>query len=338
MRWFLLLALAASLSSAQNTYDPCQPITPLQRGSPFVFGLAFYPGGTIANWGLPETIQLNNTQAGLTGPNPCLQAFNVNGTTVNYTQYLEERNVVFATYAIQVDVMAALRTVRAEFDQMWNDIPLTQKRVVSVVAFRNNVRSEARYVRSSDPKETGGTGVVESMALEAVFDNGVLQARAGRGHVRGAGVYFQWYDFGCSGCASAECLQTQYNDATQQYPMETCATPFSNCYCNKTNPLDCPSNNCTSTIYTGFRGTSASGKPLLTAYQIEDVNKYSISGAFKSFSNFFQDLFSNLGGSTTSGTTGGASSYTVLPAGNEATGADLAAAQNAQATVGFVAP
>lgn len=52
--------------------------------------------------------------------------------------------------------------------------PLPQtgaKKVMSVVAFRGPIRSEAQYVRSNDPQETSGTGIVDQLALTVAMDN-----------------------------------------------------------------------------------------------------------------------------------------------------------------------
>lgn len=122
-----------------------------------------------------------------------------------------QRGVLFATYAIQVDTLAAVMVVRAEIDQLFDAIPTIDKKVLSVVAFRNGVRSEAQYVRSADPKETGGTGITDTMTLVIAMQNGVL-------------VDFEWYSFGCGGCSSSNCLQTQYDQYIQQYPMDNCAS------------------------------------------------------------------------------------------------------------------
>jgi hypothetical protein len=79
----------------------------------------------------------------------------------------DERNVYFSTYATQVDTMAALRTTKQEEDQLFQLATSTagKQPVLSVIAFRGNVRSEAHYIRSDSTTLTGGTGVVERLGL-----------------------------------------------------------------------------------------------------------------------------------------------------------------------------
>lgn len=60
------------------------------------------------------------------------------------------------------------------------------------------------------------------------------------------------------------------------------AAPLTDCTCRG---LTCVATNCTTTIYSAFRGTDKSAKPLYTAYQVESINKYSISNLFASFTN-----------------------------------------------------
>lgn len=42
----------------------------------------------LSRRGLPDNISLSNTEEGISGPNPCLQSITINGTQVNYTNYL----------------------------------------------------------------------------------------------------------------------------------------------------------------------------------------------------------------------------------------------------------
>lgn len=56
------------------------------------------------------------------------------------------------------------------------------------------------------------------------------------------------------------------------------AGSFDECKCNK--GLDCPANNCTTTVYVGHRGSDAPGRSMKTGYQIQQINQYSITSFF----------------------------------------------------------
>lgn len=76
------------------------------------------------------------------------------------------KNVLFSTYGIGVDTMTALRNTKVEEDQLYDYVTAATgvEQVVSVIAFRGNIRSEAQYVRSNSAI-TGGTGVVKGLGL-----------------------------------------------------------------------------------------------------------------------------------------------------------------------------
>lgn len=67
---------------------------------------------------------------------------------------------------VTVDTLAALRTTKAEEDAIWGPIlGVQQTEVLSVIAFRGQNRSDAKYIRSNMAALTGGTGIVEQMSL-----------------------------------------------------------------------------------------------------------------------------------------------------------------------------
>lgn len=108
----------------------------------------------------------NTTWAGLPGLNPCVGDVQLSdGSVINYRNTLAQNGVYFTTYAVQVDTLAAVRTSEEEETQLLAYATAENKpQVLTVIAFRNNLRSEARYVRSQSP-ESGGTGTVEKMAI-----------------------------------------------------------------------------------------------------------------------------------------------------------------------------
>jgi hypothetical protein len=88
----------------------------------------------------------------------------------------------------------------------------------------------------------------------------------------------------CGGIGDDRCISSAYNKDYQRYPQQSCAIPLEGtCACRG---LSCPgSSNCTTTTYVGFRGSTISGYPLQTAYQIVGINKFSITGVFADFFN-----------------------------------------------------
>lgn len=260
------------------------------QGDPFVVGVAYWPGTTIEQWGSPY----NASGDGFPGLNPCLGDVTYNNQTENYQAYLAKFGVMISTFAVKVDTLSVLRSTRAEEDQLFDAaIALAQansafSKVLSIIAFRGTVRSEVKYIRSDQPSVTGGTGVVDQLALLLVFDRGNLTG-------------FEWYDFGscedCGGLNGANCISTSYNAEYQKYPMSTCASPLEDCTCRG---LQCASNNCTTSIYTGARGSSQSGQAFTSAYQIQNINRFSISGVFAQAFKALEDLFSSTDGTINS--------------------------------------
>lgn len=96
--------------------------------------------------------------------------------------------------------------------------------VLSVVAFRGTIRSEARFIRSRSP-ESGGQGSVQSMYLLISLDRGNL-------------VALDWYDVNkcraCGGPGSSECIETAKDGNYVKNPQQSCASKsllsyFSSC-------------------------------------------------------------------------------------------------------------
>ncbi|GBF91542.1 hypothetical protein Rsub_04282 [Raphidocelis subcapitata] len=194
-RWaLLLLALSRLTAVVAIVYDPCSPIEAIKKGSSrgFLVGLAFWPGGTEADWGDP-----------VNGLHPC------NGTQLQAN--LTQLGVHFATYNARIDRLTVLKTTFPE------ELTLTARAragaplLVSAVAFRGAVRSEARYVVSGEPTITGGTGFVATLSLMARFDMGVLK-------------YLQFYNLTCNDCGgwrSGRCISGT-----------SCTLPAYNCTCS----------------------------------------------------------------------------------------------------------
>lgn len=197
---------------------------------------------------------------------------------------------MFATFAVKVDTLTALRTTRAEEDQLFDaaialaSVNAAFKGVLSIIAFRGTLRSEVKYIRSDSPETTGGTGVVTKLALLLDFDRGNLNG-------------FEWYDFGsceeCGGLNGANCITTEYNEQYQKYPMSTCAVPLPACICRG---LNCNAGDCVTTIYTGARGSSDSGQSFTSAYQIQNINQFSITGIFSTLFDKVEDVFRDVSG------------------------------------------
>ncbi|KDD75899.1 hypothetical protein H632_c447p1 [Helicosporidium sp. ATCC 50920] len=210
------------------------------------------------------------------GLNPCLGDVDLGNQTLNYEQFLQASGVTFSTFSVTVDTMAALHTTKAEMDSLWNSIQGTQQRqVMSVIAFRGENRSEARYIRSNSPSDTGGTGIAEEMGLVVSFARGVFAG-------------FSWYDYddcvACGGLSSSECIKTTYDPVYQTVTQNTCAAPLADCTCRG---LQCTADNCTTTFYTTFQGSDQAGNTLTSQYEIQNISRFSVT-------NFFSNIFSKI--------------------------------------------
>ena len=72
-------------------------------------------------------------------------------------------------FSVGVDTLAAVRGTKAEEDQIFDSLPSGKAAVLSVIAFRGQNRSEARYVRSASATTTKGIGIVSTTALLLQF-------------------------------------------------------------------------------------------------------------------------------------------------------------------------
>ncbi|KAI8477283.1 MAG: hypothetical protein J3K34DRAFT_455368 [Monoraphidium minutum] len=197
----LALAVVQLSSVASIAFDPCQPLDPIRKGGPgFVVGIAFWPGGTEADWGDP-----------INGLNPCNETHRANLTAAG---------AHFATYSTRVDKLSVLKATFPEQLALVAAAPPGTPLVVSAVAFsivnrnsnqrRGGVRSEARYVVSGAPPVTGGTGFVATLSLMSKFELGVLK-------------YLQFYNLTCNDCGgwrSNRCINGT-----------SCTMPVTNCTC-----------------------------------------------------------------------------------------------------------
>ncbi|KAI3433419.1 hypothetical protein D9Q98_003234 [Chlorella vulgaris] len=316
--------LVVPTAPAQNPskYDPCLPApTGVNKGDPFVFGLAFWPGGTLSQWGWQY-----NATSGQPGLNPCLgneSTLLPTGDTPKYADYLDAYSVVFATYSVKVDTIAGVRVPRVEMDAIWRSLAASfaagseqVQPVISVIAFRGENRSEPQYIRSNSSQLTEGTGIVKDLSLMVSWD---------RGNFAG----FTWYNTGpcdaCGGLSSSSCVQTMYDPDFQQYTESACAWSFDECRCN--DGLSCPSDNCTATVYVGHRGSDKAGRSMDSGYQIEQINKFSVTTWYWKIVDTVNDLLGNSPASTVAGSAEAQQAPVVLEG---STGADLAASQAAQ--------
>ena len=148
------------------------------------------------------------------GLNPCVGSVELAAGLANYQSLLGAKGVWFGSYGVAVDTMAALRTTKAEDDQLFDlTVSKNAEQVVSVVAFHGAVRSEPRYVRSASGG-TGGQGQVLELGLVATLEGGLLTA-------------LEWDNLGgcsaCGGTSSTTCVQTEYDASRQTNPQESCA-------------------------------------------------------------------------------------------------------------------
>ncbi len=204
--------------------------------------------------------------------------------------------------------MTSLRTTKLEEDLLFEQAKqqIGGEAVISVIAFRGNIRSEAQYIRSAS-STTVGQGVVTRLGLIATMDTGNLTA-------------LNWYNFDgcndCGGAGSSTCIQTQYDPVYQVTPQESCATPLDEKACTPCADKECKtalSVNCSTTVVTAFRGASKSGQPYQSAYQLQAAFKYSV---YDLIDGIFTDA-SEIGEVTTGpagqGVSGGAGTYLESP-------------------------
>eukprot|EP00878_Enallax_costatus_P015146 GHUV01015858.1.p1 GENE.GHUV01015858.1~~GHUV01015858.1.p1 ORF type:complete len:328 (+),score=61.50 GHUV01015858.1:609-1592(+) len=280
--WCLAAIVVACqvLTAVAITIQPCRPITPLTRGSPFEVGLVFWPGGLEEQWG--------NTTSGL---QPCDPAVMAN---------LTAQGAMFAAYNVRADRLTMLKTTFPEELILTGRSPSTAPKVISVVAFRNYVRSDVRYIASFDPSITKGAGFVSSLALLAKFETGTLK-------------YLQFYNLTCNDCGgrlSSRCI----NDTS-------CALDFSVCTCASTTTaatntggrrlMQAASNStttngttaattsscnyanfsfCATSINFAFEGVDSNSAAFKTGSQIRKLNSYSVLSLYFQAKAAFMDV------------------------------------------------
>lgn len=262
----LLLCCFLHGTASQNL-NPCEPTQPsdIEQGKGFVIGLAYWPGGSIADWG--------NASAGL---HPC---FDDEGLLVT-------AGVEIATFEIEVDKMALLRTSRFTEAQLFDQAQRSNgPDVVSVVAFAGKYRSEARYIWSDDASITGGTGVVNTLSLIPDFDEGRLE-------------FLRWRNVGCNGCDDSQCIKTTQPAQTDLAESSACASfSISDCACGRSSnnrqcasPADEPFR-----CHTGFQvatsGEDKNSKPLKTGLQLQRINALSLTNLYNRAADGAGDAF-----------------------------------------------
>ncbi|PNW82649.1 hypothetical protein CHLRE_06g287800v5 [Chlamydomonas reinhardtii] len=258
----LLLACALVLlkSCGGIIYDPCQPLTPIARGDPFVIGLALIPA-------VNATLLANLTASYGGLCNTTFQDYLI----TNY-------KALIAIYNLRVDRLQVLRMPYPDIIfNMVNATPPT----MALAAFRANVTSPAAYIASGDPAVTYGAGFVVSLALLPRFDKGNLQ-------------YLQWYDQSCNECGGkngALCMHST------QAGVVACSTPLDNCTCtvsgvtNSSCSLDdARFDVCSTSINTAWMGTDRNQAVMRTGPQVQRLNAYSITSLFNTARNKFYDL------------------------------------------------
>lgn len=249
MRRFLCILLTLCILASgrgQGTgpavnVNPCAPGNLAVKDKGFPIGLAYWPGGTVEDWG--------NSSAGLS---PCRDAALLEG-------------VVVSAYNIKVDTIALLQTSNEIERGLFET---ATPGVLSVVAFVGNIRSEARYIWSNDGEITEGTGVIDTLSLIAEYEDGEL-------------TYLRWQDFGCGvKCSAESCLKTGIVYAGLEtrscagYPISTCLSGAGGT--STTDP-----NRCYSIIQVGTSGTDEDNEVLNTGVQLQRIQDYSLTSAFE---------------------------------------------------------
>lgn len=302
---FVAIAGSVFIEASTGRLDPCSTPGLLSKGSGFYLGLAFWPGGTLDDWG--PAIDLSTVTPGLS---PCLlTTYNNtdssnNSTPASHQQYLIDRGVVFATYEVKVDRMTVLRGNRTEQALLFGRTPNVSSNVTSVVAFRGAYRSPARYFYSNNASLTGGRGAVQELALIAQTDSGRLQS-------------LQWNDVTCGGCGgrnTSQCLSARSTDGVQY----SCAVS-SNCTtaANSTTLSD----PCLPAIYLGFSGSDKHERTFQSGYQIRKINQFSLVGFYQRASSRVKGVYDtiSLGGLGNTGVNdGGIGQDTTIQGGSAA--------------------
>lgn len=224
--------------------NPCRPEILAVKDEGFPIGLAYWPGGTIEDWG-------NATDS---TKNPCTAAGPLAGAEV-------------AAYNVKVDTIALMQTSNAEERRLFDG---ASPAVLSVVAFAGNVRSEARYIWSDDAETTQGVGVLDTLSLIAEFDEGKLR-------------FLRWQEPGCgAGCTSESCMVTgevyagRETRACAGFPIATCMAGT-----GATATQEDPER-CFTIIQIGTSGTDKDHQVLKTGLQLQKLQQGSLTKAYES--------------------------------------------------------
>eukprot|EP00775_Hariotina_reticulata_P008584 gene8584-8766_t len=86
-----------------------------------------------------------------------------------FVNFKTAKGAMFATFNVKVDRLTVMKTSLAEELILTGRAPAGSPKVISVVAFRHNVRSDARHMVSLEPSITKGTGFVPQMSVIAKF-------------------------------------------------------------------------------------------------------------------------------------------------------------------------
>ncbi|DBB09491.1 hypothetical protein WJX82_009021 [Trebouxia sp. C0006] len=253
LQCLLPIVIAALVGKALGLgmYDPCTTPGLATKGKGIFMGMAFWPGGTIADWGI-----ISETVANATAPlYPCTTSNNWNTTGLSDQAYLTSQGVVFATFELEVDSLMALRINYTDtlplYTKAYNNDSAS---IVSAVMFRGGFRSEARYIVSEDTAYSKGVGWVTSLAGIMKFSKGAL-------------TYLQWNDMTCNKCggkANARCIQVTTGTDAQH----SCGTVASTCGVNGTD--------CSLQTYVGASGDDRNGIAFNSGWMIQEINRFSV--------------------------------------------------------------
>ncbi|GFR46972.1 hypothetical protein Agub_g8624 [Astrephomene gubernaculifera] len=261
-RLLLVLALGVTALSTCSgiQYNPCDPLTPIARGDPFVLGLALLPGINAT-----KLANLTATYGGM-----CNSTFQ-QLLTSKYSAKL-------AIYNTRVDRLQVLRMPYA--DIIFNMVNASAP-TMALVAFRANVSSPPIYIVSGNATETYGAGFVVSAALLPRLENGNLQ-------------YLQWYDQTCNECGG---LRSQLCVWSTEAGVNSCATPLANCSCsavsssNGTCSFDSDQFDvCSTAVNVAWLGTDRYQAVMRTGPQVQRLNAYSITSLFNTARSKFITL------------------------------------------------
>ncbi|DBA91978.1 hypothetical protein WJX79_008729 [Trebouxia sp. C0005] len=232
-------------------YDPCTTPGLATKGKGIYLGMAFWPGGTIADWGV-----ISETVANATAPlYPCTTSNNWNETGLSDQAYLTSQGVVFATFELEVDSLMSLRINYTDTLPLYTTAYTNASAsIVSAVMFRGGFRSEARYIVSEDTAYSTGVGWVTSLAGIMKFSKGAL-------------TYLQWNDMTCNKCggkSNARCIQVTTGTDAQH----SCGTVASTCGVNGTD--------CSLQTYVGASGDDRYGVAFNSGWMIQEINRFSV--------------------------------------------------------------